>query len=330
MYAISSQLTALMSFKRFVFCLLVITVFIDVCQSQGTKKGKKNKGKKNQKAAKNKNKGKNKNKKTKMELDYRGLPLINAAKLKPYHMKEKGYWSEAGNQRTYRLEDSPEHNPEFMALYAEMRGTIFSEGETADNSEPAFLSQKAQEKHFLVHRQMVENLHVIKTYYLEMRSGYVSTVFAAHLDTRNGTDLPIIFLKNEECSMDYCMRPTWKTDRYGGYPLNEVPLFAESDYFIPKEEDPVGKLTEEHLTKIEHMLNTYTVNEVRKMLCHVDRLSSVRHWLSAKISPLELRMEEFLANPGLSDPTKSDKNLRDTHNTLNGYMLIDFFNNFCK
>jgi len=305
-----------MSVKRLVFCFLVILIFVDICQ--GAKKGKKKTPKK-QKA------GKKTKTKTVVELDDAGVPRITAVNKAPYKMeRDKDYWSGGGSQRRYRLEDSPHHNEEFLRLYTIMRDAIMPDGVIIKDAYD--LTIKQNEVHFLTHREMIERLYVMKVYYLVngRTSDYVHTIFAAHVDTKNGTDIPPILMDNKACSVEVC------TGYFSSDGIPYTRYISESDYFLPLEEGLVSRMAEEYLSKFEHILNTYTIEEAREMLCEPIRLKVLKFWLAAELSLIAPQVGKFMREPRAYDKYTADTNLDKTHDYMNGNMLTDFLHNFCE
>ena len=305
-----------MALRRFVFLLLVFALLIDDCYGQ--KKGKKNKGKK-EKSGKNK-----KVQKVVGTLingpENIGSPLVRFDKKAPYRTKrDEEYWTAGGTQRSYRIEDSPHFNLDFLNLYDDIREAVMPPGTTPEDitHRDFAMTEEQIEAHFFAHLSMVQDLHVMKHYIVSQ--GEVKTVFAVHLDTKNGTDMPPIFGDNPLCTLEWCMHPDY-----------QVPFFSESEYFLPLPESGLQRLTEEMLEKLELMLDVYPIGEVRKMVCQQDTKTGDSSWLTAQLEVMGPKVEEILENPAASSVLQVEKDLDLVHDFIRGNLISVLLLDLCE
>ena len=305
-----------MALRRFVFLLLVFALLIDDCHGQ--KKGKKNKGKKDKS-------GKNKKKQKVVETlingpENAGSPLVRFDKKTPYRTKrDEEYWTAGGTQRSYRIEDSPNFNLDFLNLYDDMREAVMPPGITPEDTtrRDFAMTDEQIEAHFLAHLGMVQDLHVMKHYI--SHQGEIKTIFAVHLDTKNGTDVPPIFGDNPLCTPEWCMHPDY-----------HVPFFSESDYFLPLPESGLSRLTEEMLEKLELMLDVYPIEEVRKMVCQPETTTSDNAWLSAQLEVMGPKVEKILDNPAASSVIQVENDLDLAHDFIRGNLISVLLLDLCE
>lgn len=305
---------SLMTFRKvFLFLVIVTCLHLTSCAKKG------NANKKKKKTSKKKtNKPDNTVQVVKIEDDDRVGPSKNEYSPGP----DEDFWQPGGTQASYRLEDSPQHDPYFISLYDELREVVGLDRDNGMLIGSLELTTAQQEKHLEVYTRMITDLHIIDAFYKDsFLENKIFTIFGAHLDTRNGMELAGIFADSPACAPEICMDPVKHFA-----PFMSSPAYSQAHYFLPLGPTKVSTLAGMTLDKLEILLDLFPRNEVAEMICEGEEGPA---WFDAMSRRIRYWLDDFLVDPAWAGPVNSDHIIADAHDYIGGVMIHDILQGIC-
>ena len=286
-----AEFSPIMLSKHVIIFFVIVAILIDPCT---TSKAKKNKG------------SKNKGSKTKGSNE-----LPKPAKIKAPYVPDpdQSFYPPGGRVWSWDEDrDSPFHNDEFQEIWNHLRETTVAQGT------PQFSSL-----YFNTMKKWLEyGLRV--AYVMPNENSYMSTIYAAHLKTENGTNVPPIL--GSTCSLEQCSDPYLSYDFVSQIDTQDLVNFEQ-----PTE---IEQTYDDFVSQWFRLTRTLSQESAKNTICRAPIVGPTKRTVSFRLDTIEQENQEFLDDPGRESPNHAKYMLRKAASGTTGKLLLNLMAHLCK